>query len=147
MRPFAFRPPLFLSAPVRLFSGSVFVISSKEETDMKRRPGDVGLYLRMATLKDLSVHPSEAMGQTSQPENAQHFSAHACAPSKISIDSPALIWTIAFFQPGFRPLTRPRRFGFERTWITLTRSTWTLNSSSTACRICVLWASGWTRNE
>jgi len=31
----------------RLFSGSVFVISSNVETDMKRRPGEVGLYLRI----------------------------------------------------------------------------------------------------
>src|SRR6266516_6051964 len=48
MRPFTFRPPLFLSGSVRLFSGSVFVISSNDETDMKRRPGLVGLYLRIA---------------------------------------------------------------------------------------------------
>jgi hypothetical protein len=43
MRPFEFRPPLFFSGPVKLFSGSVFVISSKAGTDMKRRPADVGL--------------------------------------------------------------------------------------------------------
>src|SRR5436190_7689536 len=92
MRPFTFRPPLFFSGSVRLFSGSVFVISSNDETDMKRRPGEVGLYLRMAKLRHPPVHPSEAIGQTSQPENVQHFSAQACAPSKISIDSPALIW-------------------------------------------------------
>src|SRR5512133_2460971 len=66
MRPFEFRPPLFLRAPVRLFSGSVFVISSKAGTDMKRRPGEVGLYLRMATLDRLLAHPSEATGQSSQ---------------------------------------------------------------------------------
>src|SRR5204862_5085607 len=77
MRPFTFRPPLFLSAPVRLFSGSLFVISSNEETDMKRRPGEVGLYRRIAKLRHPLVHPSEATGQTSQPENAQQFSAHA----------------------------------------------------------------------
>ena len=46
MRPLLLRPPLFFSGSVRLFSGSVFVISSKVETDMKRRPGEVGLYLR-----------------------------------------------------------------------------------------------------
>jgi hypothetical protein len=43
MRPFTFRPPLFFSGSVRLFSGSVFVISSKDETDMNRLPGLVGL--------------------------------------------------------------------------------------------------------
>src|SRR5206468_11131178 len=52
MRPFAFRPPDFFSGSVRLFSGSVFVISSNDETDMKRRPGLVGLYLRMATMPE-----------------------------------------------------------------------------------------------
>jgi hypothetical protein len=31
----------------RLFSGVVFVISSNVETDMKRRPGLVGLYRRI----------------------------------------------------------------------------------------------------
>src|SRR5215510_15273131 len=116
MRPFTFRPPLFFSGSVRFFSGSVSVISSKDETDMNRLPGEVGLYRRMAMLCHPLVDPSEAMGQTGQPENAQHFSAHAWAPSKISIDSPALICTIAFFQPGLRPFTSPRRFGFERTW-------------------------------
>src|SRR3954468_2357755 len=69
MRPFAFLPPLFFSGSVRLFSGWVFVISSNDETDMKRLPGEVGLYRRIATLHHPLVHPSEAMGQTSQPEN------------------------------------------------------------------------------
>ena len=46
MRPYLLRPPLFFSGSSRLFSGSVFVISSKVETDMNRRPGEVGLYLR-----------------------------------------------------------------------------------------------------
>src|SRR5919204_191212 len=72
---------------------------------------------------------------------------YACAPSKISIDSPGLSWTIAFFHPGLRPRTMPRRFGFERTWTMFTPWTWTSNNSSTACRICVLCASGWTRKE
>jgi hypothetical protein len=37
------RPPVFLSGASRLFSGSVYVTSSKVETDMKRRPALVGL--------------------------------------------------------------------------------------------------------
>jgi hypothetical protein len=44
IRPLLFRPPVFFSGSVRLFSGFVFVTSSNEETDMKRRPGLVGLY-------------------------------------------------------------------------------------------------------
>ena len=43
MRPLLFRPPVFLTLPVRLFSGFERVISSNPETVMKRRPGDVGL--------------------------------------------------------------------------------------------------------
>jgi hypothetical protein len=39
------------------FSGSVFVISSNEETVMKRRPGLVGLYFFRATSWFLSEHP------------------------------------------------------------------------------------------
>jgi hypothetical protein len=44
IRPLLFRPPVFFSGSVRLFSGRAFVTSSKLETDMKRRPGEVGLY-------------------------------------------------------------------------------------------------------
>src|SRR6266566_2213311 len=103
----------------------------------------LGLGLRdLVERRDRHEAPTRARGLV-----AADGHGYACAPSKISIDSPALIWTIAFFQPGFRPLTRPRRFGLERTWMTFTRSTWTSNSSSTAWRICVLCASGWTRNE
>ncbi len=44
IRPVLFRPPFFVSGSVRLFSGLPFVTSSNVETDMKRRPGLVGLY-------------------------------------------------------------------------------------------------------
>src|SRR4051795_468553 len=54
MRPYELRPPLLLSGSTRLFSGSLFVISSKVETDMKRRPGLVGLYLRTGISSHLS---------------------------------------------------------------------------------------------
>ena len=54
---------------------------------------------------------------------------------------------MAFFQPGFCPRVQPRRFGFGRTLRTFTDTTFTPNSSSTAVRICVLCARGWTRNE
>jgi hypothetical protein len=43
IRPCTFRPPVFFSGAVRLFSGSFFVTSSNVETVMKRRPGLVGL--------------------------------------------------------------------------------------------------------
>jgi hypothetical protein len=48
MRPLLLRPPFLVSFSVSAFSGVDFVISSNVETDMKRRPGDVGLNLRTA---------------------------------------------------------------------------------------------------
>src|SRR5919201_4436172 len=53
IRPLLFRPPFLVTGSTRLFSGFDRVTSSKVETVMKRRPGDVGLYLRRGTL-DLS---------------------------------------------------------------------------------------------
>src|SRR5581483_11780729 len=53
MRPFALRPPFFVSFSVSAFSGFDFVISLKSETVMKRRPGDVGLKRRTG----ISGHP------------------------------------------------------------------------------------------
>src|SRR5437764_173926 len=53
---------------------------------------------------------------------------------------------MAFFQPGFLPRWRPRRFGFGFTCEMFTRSTLTPKSSSTAWRTCVLCASWCTRN-
>src|SRR5258705_12962675 len=49
MNPCLFRPPVFLSGSVRLFSGFLFlsVSSAKSLTDEFRRPGLVGLYMRM----------------------------------------------------------------------------------------------------
>src|SRR5688572_13911679 len=47
LRPWELRPPLFLSPSVRDFSGLVFVISPKSAYVTKRRPGDVGLGLRI----------------------------------------------------------------------------------------------------
>src|SRR5215212_12114429 len=49
LRPRALRPPDFVSPSTRDFSGSVFVISAKSAYVAKRRPGLVGLGLRMAT--------------------------------------------------------------------------------------------------
>ena len=45
MKPWLFRPPVFLSGSVRLFSGFLFlsVSSAKSLTDEFRRPGLVGL--------------------------------------------------------------------------------------------------------
>src|SRR4029453_5225666 len=48
MRPVLFRPPLFVSGRTSDFSGVVRVISTKSATEAPRRPGVVGLYLRIA---------------------------------------------------------------------------------------------------
>src|SRR5215471_4848846 len=45
MRPLLLRPAVFFSGSVSAFSGLVLVISSKVDTDMPRRPGEVGLYV------------------------------------------------------------------------------------------------------
>src|ERR1700755_2600144 len=48
MRPWALRPPLLCSGRTNDFSGSERVISAKSDTLAARRPGVVGLYLRIA---------------------------------------------------------------------------------------------------
>src|SRR5216683_8287997 len=45
IRPLLLRPAVLRSGSVRARSGLVLVISSKVDTDMPRRPGDVGLYV------------------------------------------------------------------------------------------------------
>src|SRR5688572_444629 len=47
LRPLALRPPDFLRPSTSDFSGSFFVISAKSGYVTKRRPGDVGLGLRI----------------------------------------------------------------------------------------------------
>src|SRR6187431_3304675 len=48
IRPWLLRPPFLGSGRVSDFSGVVRVISTKSATDEPRRPGVVGLYLRIA---------------------------------------------------------------------------------------------------
>src|ERR1700712_3579656 len=48
VRPWFLRPPFLGSGLTRDFSGVVRVISAKSATDEPRRPGVVGLYLRIA---------------------------------------------------------------------------------------------------
>src|SRR3954471_14014978 len=70
MRPFTLRPPLFFSGSTRLFSGSVFVISSKVETDMKRRPGLGGLYLRTGISRHLSCRSGAGAAKSEHRKDA-----------------------------------------------------------------------------
>src|SRR5919204_6935652 len=45
IRPLLLRPAVFFSGSVSARSGLVLVISSKVDTDIPRRPGEVGLYV------------------------------------------------------------------------------------------------------
>src|SRR3954447_15632081 len=67
MRPLLLRPPFFVTGASSDFSGSFLVISAKSETVMKRRPGDVGLYLRTA----ISVQPRDVVGWVAREKEAR----------------------------------------------------------------------------
>src|SRR5665648_115212 len=58
MRPALLRPPLLVSGRTSDFSGVVLVISAKSETLEPRRPGVVGLYLRIPILMRPSARPA-----------------------------------------------------------------------------------------
>src|ERR1700735_4751341 len=58
-RPCTFRPPLLCSGRTSDFSGSLRVISEKSEPLAPRRPGVVGLYLRIATCFSLTNRSAE----------------------------------------------------------------------------------------
>ena len=63
------------------------------------------------------------------------------------MESPGRTCTIAFFHSRVRPEVSPRRLGLDLTEEVRTPTTFTSgNRASTAWRICVLCASGWTRN-
>src|SRR5919202_2932054 len=55
MRPALLRPPLLVSGRTSDFSGSDRVISTKSATDAPRRPGVVGLYLRIPMVSSSSI--------------------------------------------------------------------------------------------
>src|SRR3954454_10412650 len=102
LRPWALRPPDFLSPSTRDFSGSPLVISAKSGYVAKRRPGLVGFGLRIG----IGRYPSRP-----------------CRPWKIGIVSPGRTWTTAFFQDRVRPAVIPRRLGLDLTDIVLTPTT------------------------
>src|SRR5829696_9571508 len=60
LRPLALRPPDFLRPSTRVFSGSVFVISEKSGYVTKRRPGDVGLGLRIGMARGRPPGPGRS---------------------------------------------------------------------------------------
>src|SRR3954470_23525070 len=129
IRPWLLRPPFLGSGRVSDFSGVVRVISTKSATDEPRRPGGVGLYLRLAMcLPSYDPGPGQETG-----------------PPKMSMRSPSARLTIA----RLVSLRLPRPFLVRRVLparlIVLTDVTLTLNTFSTAILISVLFASGCTR--
>src|SRR5215471_10814629 len=70
MRPCELRPPFFVTGSSRLFSGVDFVISSNVETDMKRRPAEVGLYLRIGISGYLWCGSCAGSAKTKQRKDA-----------------------------------------------------------------------------
>src|SRR3954452_381862 len=112
MRPCALRPPFFGSGRTSDFSGSVRVTSTKSATLAPRRPGVVGLYLRMPIF---FVHPLFRLrtvfrsgpdlrwayvpeGAHARPRpGAAHSGGvgHETGPPKMSIRSPSARLTMA----------------------------------------------------
>src|SRR3954466_6627062 len=69
MRPWLLRPPFLGSGLVSDFSGVVRVISTKSATDEPRRPGGVGLYLRIA-MSSSSAPQARSGDRTSEDVDA-----------------------------------------------------------------------------
>ena len=78
---------------------------------LRERREQALLRLRLRDLLERRDGHEAAAGARRLVAADRHYS---CAPSKISILSPALSSTMAFFQPGRVPLISPRRFGFGR---------------------------------
>src|SRR5690349_11065311 len=71
MRPYELRPPVFGFGFVSDFSGFLRVTSAKSDADWNRRPGLVGLRLRMG-IRQL---PKMSMRSPSRRETSARFSA------------------------------------------------------------------------
>src|SRR4030095_15167499 len=125
MRPCALRPPLPCSGASSDFSGVDRVISAKSATLEPRRPGVVGLYLRIG----ISCHTLQLTG-----------------PPKASMRSPSASFTIARFVSLRLPQPVRVRLRLPSRLIVFTVSTRTSKICSMAILIWVLLASGWTRN-
>src|SRR3954471_1152988 len=129
MRPWLLRPPFLGSGRTRDFSGVVRVISAKSATDEPRRPGVVGLYLRIAIVSFLDPQPGQETG-----------------PPKMSMRWPSARLTIARLVSLRLPTPRAVRRDLPWRLRVFTAVTLTLNTFSTAILISVLFASGWTMN-
>src|SRR5579859_20975 len=79
MRPWLLRPACVGMDSSRVFSGSSVVISSKPDTDMKRRPGLVGLnfligmFFLYAPEKPFDFAPHEIFDFAGTPQSREHL--------------------------------------------------------------------------
>src|ERR1700745_4272259 len=82
-RPCTFRPPLLCSGTTSDFSGSLRVISEKSEPLAPRRPGVVGLYLRIATYFSLTHRSAEDIDPVTVGEGHDGtLGVHPLAPAE-----------------------------------------------------------------
>src|SRR5207237_2630092 len=112
------RPAFLGSRRVSAFSGSLRVISSKEETLAPRRPGVVGLYLRIG------------------------MAGYGPFASKISMASPSARVTTACLWSGRLPLAYRVRLGLPLRISVFTFRTRTFQICWIASLISVLFVSG-----
>src|SRR6187431_2632255 len=70
IRPWLLRPPFLGSGRVSDFSGVVRVTSTKSATDAPRRPGVVGLYLRIPMLLSPRLSASRSGDRSSEDVDA-----------------------------------------------------------------------------
>src|ERR671921_2889104 len=92
MRPWLLRPPFFGSGRVRDFSGVDRVTSAKSATEAPRRPGVVGLYLRIA----IALLPSRSAARGGEDVDALavgdgHDGPLGVGPVPGAVASPALL--------------------------------------------------------
>src|SRR5689334_12480999 len=120
MRPYALRPPVFGFGFVSDFSGLSRVTSEKSDDDWNRRPGLVGLRLRMG----IGQLPKTSMRSPSRSDTSARFS----------------------FERELHCPLRRLRLRLPLRLIVFTFVTCTLKICSTALRISILLASGATTN-
>src|SRR5690242_7476213 len=137
MRPLLLRPPDLVSGRTSDFSGVDRVTSTKSATLAPRRPGVVGLYLRIPIVSQ----SSEDSDYLDDPDRRQ-----AVGPPKMSIRSPSARVTIARLVAARWPNPVRVRLRLPTRLIVLTPVTLTEKTACTACLIWVLLAFGATTN-
>ena len=117
------------------------------KTSRHRGGGAKRLYRRIDFKRRRDGIPAKVAAIEYDPNRSAYIALlHYADGVKAYILAPARTCTTAFFQARVRPLVSPRRLGLDFTLRVRTSTTRTSKSASTAWRIWVLCASGWTRN-